>query len=106
MKAYIKEFNYPGKDGGISKRRCFVLREDGSAFDGLELTYLTKEQEKEVVEHFKNVEVLPNLVKVNPKIETFVNDDKEEQGFRSEVFKAYRRYNKTRILEDVDEENC
>ena len=50
MKSYIKEFNYPTKDGNVSKRRLFVMRENAVAMDGLELTYLDEATQKKVLE--------------------------------------------------------
>lgn len=95
MKSYVKEFSYP-HNGEVTKRRCFVMREittidpdtkeDVGSFDGIELTYLPEEEQKQVVEALKDHEV-KNVFAKGEKID----------NFNPEWNKAWRRYNKTRI---------
>lgn len=90
MKSYVKEFNYPTREGEVSKRRLFVMRENDTAVDGLELTYLSEDTQKEIVEALKDHEVKDSFVKAESAIE----------NYKSEWGSAWRRYNKSRIVEE------
>lgn len=92
MKSYIKEFNYPTKDGGVSKRRLFVMRENAVAMDGLELTYLDEETQKKVIQALKNHEVRSD----------FTKSDSQIDGYESDWGVAWRRYNKEKIVQDKE----
>lgn len=92
MKSYIKEFNYPTKDGTVSKRRLFVMRENAVAMDGLELTYLDEETQKKVLESLKDHEVRSDFLKLDAKID----------GYESDWGVAWRRYNKEKIVKDKE----
>lgn len=89
MKSYVKEFNYPTKAGEVSKRRLFVMRENDTAVDGLELTYLNEDTQKEVVEALKDHEVKSSFMKAETGID----------GYKPEWGVAWRRYNKNRMAE-------
>lgn len=92
MKSYIKEFNYPTKDGSVSKRRLFVMRENAVTMDGLELTYLDEATQKKVLESLKDHEVRSDFLKSDAKIDGYEND----WGV------AWRRYNKEKIVKDKE----
>lgn len=92
MKSYVKEFKYTGKDGEVKDRRLFVMRETDSAVDGIELTYLSEDEQKEVVEHLKDHDVK----------DSFLKGDKIE-GYDPAWGRAWRRYNKCNFI--VDEES-
>ena len=89
MKSYVKEFNYLTKTGEVSKRRLFVMRENDTVVDGLELTYLNEDVQKEVVEALKDHEVKNSFVKAETGID----------GYKPEWGTAWRRYNKDRMVE-------
>lgn len=96
MKSYVKEFDYP-HNGETTKRKCFVMREtsiidndtkeDVGSFDGIELTYLSEDEQKKVVETLKDHEVKNGFTSG----ETIDN-------FNSDWNKAWRRYNKSKII--------
>jgi predicted metalloendopeptidase len=88
MKSYVKEFVYPTKEGGTSERKLFVMRENATAMDGLELTYLDEATQKEVLEALKDHEVKDNFTKAESLID----------NYKSEWGKAWRRYNKDKII--------
>lgn len=92
MKSYIKEFNYPTKDGSVSKRRLFVMRENAVTMDGLELTYLDEATQKKVLESLKDHEVRSDFLKSDTKID----------GYESDWGVAWRRYNKEKIVKDKE----
>lgn len=92
MKSYIKEFNYPTKDGNVSKRRLFVMRENAVAMDGLELTYLDEATQKKVLESLKDHEVRSDFLKSDAKID----------GYESDWGVAWRRYNKEKIVKNKE----
>lgn len=92
MKSYIKEFNYPTKDGNVSKRRLFVMRENAVAMDGLELTYLDEATQKKVLESLKDHEVRSVFLKSDAKID----------GYERDWGVAWRRYNKEKIVKDKE----
>lgn len=98
MKSYVKEFDYPTKEGGVSSRRLYVMRENDSAVDGLELTYLDEATQKEVLEALKDHEVKNGFTKADSLID----------GYKSEWGKAWRRYNKDKIVvkEEKEEEKA
>ena len=97
MKSYIKEFNYPTKDGNISKRRLFVMRENAVAMDGLELTYLDEATQKKVLESLKDHEIRSDFLKSD-----FLKSDAKIDGYESEWGVAWRRYNKEKIVKDKE----
>lgn len=88
MKSYVKEFNYPTKEGTVSTRKLFVMRENDLAIDGLELTYLDEATQKEVLEALKDHDVKSSFTKADALIDNY----KPEWG------KAWRRYNKDKIV--------
>lgn len=95
MKSYVKEFKYP-HNGEPTARKCFVMREtviqdpdtkeDVGAFDGIELTYLSEDEQKKVVEALKDHEIKSEF-----------NKGEKIDNFNPEWNKAWRRYNKVRI---------
>ena len=93
MKSYVKEFTYPTKEGDVSHRKLFVMREDATAVDGIELTYLDEDVQKEVVSALKEHEIKDNFSKSEGEID----------GYKSEWGKAWRRYTKARILPEEKE---
>ena len=88
MKSYVKKFVYPTKEGGTSERKLFVMCENATAMDGLELTYLDEATQKEVLEALKDYEVKDNFTKAELLID----------NYKSEWGKAWRRYNKDKII--------
>lgn len=87
MKSYELQFLYQ-KGNEISERRLFVMRENDSAVDGIELTYLTPEEEKEVKELLKDHEV-----------GTSFGRGEHIEGYKPEWGKAWRRYDKSKFQE-------
>lgn len=93
MKSYVKEFKYTGKDGEVKGRRLFVMRETDSAVDGIELTYLSENEQKTVIERLKDHDVK----------DSFVKGEKTIEGYDPAWGRAWRRYNKCNFV--VDEES-
>ena len=94
MKSYVKEFNYPKKDGGTSKRRLLVLNENQSMFDGIELSYLDNASAEAAVEALKECDV-----------KSFERSGTVIKNFNSDWNKAWRRYSKSKIIKDKEEAN-
>lgn len=93
MKSYELQFVYQ-KENVLSERRLFVMRENDSAVDGIELTYLTPEEEKEVKELLKDHEVGSSFGRGEPI-----------EGYKPEWGRAWRRYNKMSFANKEDEED-
>ena len=87
MKSYVKVFKYP-HDGELSNRELFVMRENDAAVDGIELTYLDDEQKTSLLEALKEHEVTD-----------FTKAENGIDGYKPEWGKAWRRYNKVKIVE-------
>lgn len=88
MKSYVKEFDYLNKKEEVTHRRLFVMRENDTAIDGIELTYLDEATQKKVLESLKDHEVRSDFLKSEAKID----------GYDSEWGVAWRRYNKSNIV--------
>lgn len=94
MKSYVKEFKYVGKDGEIKNRKLFVMRETDTAVGGIELTYLTEEEQKAVLNNLKNNEVISDFV-------TKVEFNPENNIYNPAWSRAWRRYNKDKFVVDT-----
>jgi hypothetical protein len=91
MKSYIKEFEYEGKEG---TRKLFVMRENETAIDGFETTYLDEDSVKELSEYFKDNEIRSDFIK-SQNFEDSTSD--KEKNFKKDWMKSWRRYNKSKI---------
>lgn len=56
MKSYIMIFDYPHEDVMV-RREVLVLNEDSKRIGGIELSSLSDEQKRKVIEDFSNVQV-------------------------------------------------
>lgn len=91
MKSYELQFKY-AKGDEVTERRLFVMRENETAVDGLELTYLSEDEQKEVVELLKDHEVGSSFGRGEPI-----------EGYKPEWGKAWRRYNKASFVKEEEE---
>ncbi len=92
MKSYELPFKYR-KGEEVSDRCLFVMRENETAVDGLEMTYLSEDEQKEVRELLKDHEVGSTFGKGEPI-----------DGYKPEWGKAWRRYNKASFVKEEEED--
>ncbi len=91
-KSYLKEFVYDSKDGE-SNRALFVMRENDTAFDGFETTYLEPEETEKLKEYFAEHEIKETF----EKTENFTKEG-DDNNFNPAWMKTWRRYNKSKII--------
>lgn len=70
------------------------MRETDAAVGGIELTYLTEEEQKAVLNNLKNNEVISDFV-------TKVEFKPENSSYNPAWSRAWRRYNKDKFVVDT-----